>query len=202
MEGGGYWPNPRQGGALWPQGMTFYWTIDSYHPGTREEWVPRTIQEALNGWATCTHFTFVPATPGGPAPNLHIGWYQGEHTDYWGRPCFEPFNGSVWFGEDTLGHSKYVRVYAAIFDPFHVANVRNYRMCSVSDFSGRIHLYQQNEFGYYKVKSIILHEMGHVLGLDHSPVKGSAMYATEPIFRSTTELDTDDVNAIHSLYPY
>lgn len=54
----------------------------------------------------------------------------------------------------------------------------------------------------YDVEEIVTHEVGHVLGLDHSGVVGSTMYGrftTGEVRRRT--LDHDDIHGASSLYP-
>ena len=46
------------------------------------------------------------------------------------------------------------------------------------------------------------HEIGHVLGIDHSTVPGSTMYASAPLGEtSKRSLADDDVEAVCSIYP-
>jgi hypothetical protein len=54
--------------------------------------------------------------------------------------------------------------------------------------------------GSYNVQSIVEHEIGHFLGLDHSAVLSAIMYPY--VSRTTsTDLDSDDTIAIAGLYP-
>jgi hypothetical protein len=54
--------------------------------------------------------------------------------------------------------------------------------------------------GSYNVQSIVEHEVGHFLGLDHSAVLSAVMYPY--VSRTTsTDLDSDDTIAIAGLYP-
>jgi Matrixin len=52
------------------------------------------------------------------------------------------------------------------------------------------------------LENTAVHEIGHVLGIDHSPVSGSTMYASAPQGETAKRtLAQDDVEAICSIYP-
>jgi hypothetical protein len=51
----------------------------------------------------------------------------------------------------------------------------------------------------YDVETVLLHEIGHTLGLDHSSVSGAVMYATYANVRRT--LHEDDIRGVTYLYP-
>jgi hypothetical protein len=55
--------------------------------------------------------------------------------------------------------------------------------------------------GQHDLLSIVTHEAGHFLGLDHSLVDGAIMRASLPSGEVRTELGDDDVAAICTLYP-
>ncbi len=53
----------------------------------------------------------------------------------------------------------------------------------------------------YYVEGIMVHEMGHVLGLGHSATSTATMYSTVGTCNSgLDEIDTDDINGINFLY--
>lgn len=52
------------------------------------------------------------------------------------------------------------------------------------------------------VQNTVTHELGHVLGLDHTPIQQATMYASAPIGElEKRTLDTDDVEALCTIYP-
>ncbi|MCC6994844.1 MAG: matrixin family metalloprotease [Deltaproteobacteria bacterium] len=52
------------------------------------------------------------------------------------------------------------------------------------------------------LQSVATHEIGHLLGLDHSPTPSATMYyATGPGDTSQRTLDTDDLNGVCAIYP-
>ena len=54
--------------------------------------------------------------------------------------------------------------------------------------------------GAYDIETIALHEIGHLLGLRHSTVRGSVMFATANAGFSRRELQEDDEAAIKDVY--
>ncbi len=52
------------------------------------------------------------------------------------------------------------------------------------------------------VQNTVTHELGHVLGLDHTPIPQATMYASAPVGElEKRTLDGDDVEAICTIYP-
>lgn len=71
--------------------------------------------------------------------------------------------------------------------------------------NGRLHFDDDENFtgegSIWGAKSLIhvaVHEIGHILGLHHSDVKGSVMWPTAS--RGTPKLHDDDIKGIRSLY--
>lgn len=55
--------------------------------------------------------------------------------------------------------------------------------------------------GNFNLETTVMHEMGHVLGLAHSPVPGAVMVAAQTSGFDPAVLGTDDQNALAFLYP-
>lgn len=55
--------------------------------------------------------------------------------------------------------------------------------------------------GSYDYTQTAIHEIGHALGLDHSPVPTAIMYATTGDGDQPHDLDADDIAGIRALYP-
>ncbi|MCA8980904.1 MAG: IPT/TIG domain-containing protein [Planctomycetes bacterium] len=58
------------------------------------------------------------------------------------------------------------------------------------------------EFGYYDVQDVATHELGHLLGLDHSGQAGSSLYPyVDPRVILHRSLSRDDEQALRAIYP-
>ena len=55
--------------------------------------------------------------------------------------------------------------------------------------------------GGFDIESVALHELGHLLGLDHSTVPGTVMWPTITSNFTLRSLQPDDLAGIRSLYP-
>src|SRR5215210_7012318 len=55
--------------------------------------------------------------------------------------------------------------------------------------------------GGFDIETVTLHEIGHLLGLDHSDVSGSVMWAYVSPNSTLRTLQADDLAGIRSLYP-
>ena len=55
--------------------------------------------------------------------------------------------------------------------------------------------------GGFDIESVALHELGHLLGLDHSTVPGTVMWPSIPSNFTLRALQADDLAGIRALYP-
>ncbi|XVE74067.1 hypothetical protein DITRI_Ditri11bG0169200 [Diplodiscus trichospermus] len=136
--------------------------------------IKTTFKRAFSRWASVIPVSFVEAEDYGFA-DIKIGFYSGDHGDG------EPFDGVL----GILAHS---------FSPE----------------SGKFHLDAAEtwavDFGVEKSKvaidleSVAVHEIGHLLGLAHSPVRGAVMYPSLKPREKKVDLSIDDIQGVQSLY--
>ncbi|XP_052171093.1 metalloendoproteinase 4-MMP-like [Diospyros lotus] len=136
--------------------------------------IKATFKRSFSRWASVIPVTFSETDDYGFA-DIKIGFYSGDHGDG------EPFDG-------VLG------ILAHAFSPE----------------SGRFHLDAAEtwavDFGSEKseaavdLESVAIHEIGHLLGLAHSSVKGSIMYPSLKPRNQKLEMKVDDIKGIQALY--
>ncbi|XP_010030761.2 metalloendoproteinase 5-MMP [Eucalyptus grandis] len=125
---------------------------------------------AFQRWADVTSFTFSEASAGGQI-DLVIGFYRGDHGDGY------PFDGPG----KILAHS---------FSPT----------------DGRFHYDVEEQWStnpsstQFDLESVTLHEIGHLLGLAHTPDQNAVMFATISPGAQKRDLRQDDIDGIHALY--
>ncbi len=60
----------------------------------------------------------------------------------------------------------------------------------------------RNNVGTMDIRNVVTHEVGHVIGLDHSPIRQSTMYVSgQPGELNKRDLHSDDVEGLCALYP-
>ncbi|GFY83052.1 hypothetical protein Acr_02g0012920 [Actinidia rufa] len=127
------------------------------------------VTRAFNQWASATHFIFSQAQVYANA-NMKISFHRRDHGD--GHP-FEGPGG-------TLAHA-----WAPRDGRFHYDSEESWSVGAVR--------------GSYDLETVALHEIGHLLGLDHSSVQNAIMFPT--IFSGVTKgLHGDDIQGIKVLY--
>ena len=130
------------------------------------------IERALAEWSRVVNVDFSSTGGGRDANSIHILFASGPHGDPY------PFDGPG-------------RVLAHTFYPAPPNS---------EPLAGDLHLDKTeswkigNDIDLY---SVVLHELGHALGLGHSDKSGAVMY---PYYRRASSLTEEDISAIRELY--
>jgi hypothetical protein len=127
---------------------------------------------AMAEWSRAVAVTFTETTVRNTSRNIDILFAAGQHGD--------PF--PFLSGSTVLGHS------------FYPANP------NPEPLAGDIHIndaWGWSIGGQWDVFSVILHELGHSLGIGHTDTPGSVMY---PYYQQATGLKQQDIDSIRQLY--
>lgn len=129
------------------------------------------IRQAFQRWAQVSHFTFQ-EVPANSNANIVIGFHRGSHGDG------APFDGP----RGVLAHANPPTAGNCHFDAEETWSIN----------PGQTEL---------DLESVAVHEIGHLLGLDHEPGKPEAiMYPTFRYGRIKRDLNADDIQGIQVLY--
>ena len=152
------------------QDLTF--RIKNYPANTRltEKEVSQVIERAFATWQEVSGLKFRKRSSG--SADINISFEKADHGDGEDDRGFVP-------GE--LGHA---------FFPKH---------------GGDMHLadsesWTDDEYNGKNLFGIVLHELGHSLGLDHSKAKGAVMQAIYRGWDPFLRLDQDDIDGVTALY--
>lgn len=136
------------------------------------------VRRAMATWSAAVQIAFREVGTG-DNPDFQISWTQANCGD-------TSMVGSV------LAHADYppgCGFYGnALPRPFHFDD-QEHTWC-IGSVSGQ-----------YDIETIALHEIGHILGLDHSTVSGAVMFKSVSANSTNRVLAPDDLEGIRKLYP-
>ncbi|KAL8106280.1 hypothetical protein AgCh_029899 [Apium graveolens] len=136
--------------------------------------VKSVFRTAFDRWSTVTTLTFLQSDNYRRA-DIKIGFYNGDHGDG------EEFDGVL----GTLAHA---------FSPpsgrLHLDGAENW-VINGEDLKS---------YSAVDLESVVVHEIGHLLGLGHSSVEDAVMFPSIPSGARKVQLAGDDVDGIQSLY--
>lgn len=136
------------------------------------------IRTAFATWSAAVQISFREVGTG-DSPDIRIGWTNAN--------C-----GDADMSGGTLAHADYPSgcgFYGnAIPRPLHI-NDQQYTWCI-----GAV-------AGQYDVETVALHEIGHIVGLQHSTIAAAVMFPTIGDGRTNRALNPDDLEGVRRLYP-
>ncbi|KAL5722480.1 hypothetical protein ACHQM5_005996 [Ranunculus cassubicifolius] len=132
------------------------------------------ISNAFSKWEAVTQFTFTEAQDGSSS-DIEIGFHRLAHDDN------APFDGLGDGMRNTLAHA-----YPPTNGRFHYDADESW---STNPSPNEIDL-----------ESVAVHEIGHLLGLDHSEVREAVMFSGISPGVTKRDLASDDIQGIRTLY--
>ncbi|XP_031481412.1 metalloendoproteinase 5-MMP-like [Nymphaea colorata] len=134
------------------------------------------FSSAFARWSAVSSFNFVETTDLQSA-DIKIRFARGNHGD----GAANAFTGKL----GTLAHAFAPEVGMCHFDADETWAIDAAGLSTINSFD---------------LESVAVHEIGHLLGLDHSTVPNAIMYPKIPQRTRKVNLDADDIQGIRALY--
>ena len=150
--------------------------IENYTPDLPKEDVDKTFEKALEMWGSASGLTFKRENDLSVEPDIRLFFVTGYHNDT--RPADGPggeLAHAFFPGPDNTGLAGDV----------HIDDDEKYTI---------------NGEGGVDLLWVMVHELGHSLGLDHTYHPDSVMFAYYTGYIPDLKLDSDDVDGIQKLY--
>lgn len=151
-------------------------SIANWSPKIGETKIASDMKKAFNTWARYGNIKFKRVYD--PSADIIVAFGNGYHGDQY------PFDGPG----NILAHAFYPYEYDSYGGDIHFDDDENWRENAANLHEG---------VDFY---SVAVHELGHSLGLAHSPIYSSIMF---PYYKGPTQantLDYDDIMAMYKLY--
>ncbi|GLG99055.1 Matrix metalloproteinase-2 [Gryllus bimaculatus] len=150
--------------------------IANWTPKLGEENVFHEMQKAFNSWSGYARLSFQYSRD--PNADIIIAFGRGPHGDYY------PFDGPG----NILAHAYFPYEHGNYGGDIHFDDDEEWKMRPGELESG------------VDFFTVAVHELGHSLGLAHSPVSGSIMFPYYKGYQPNFQLDYDDILAMYELY--
>ncbi len=152
--------------------------FSNFTPRVDRNEVSTIVRETFNLWAAVTPLIFTEENDV-KSPDIRIGWYTEAHGDG------VDFDG---YGK-TLAHAFYP-------PPNNGINAGDVHFDDSETWTLSLNPSQSE----VDLRSVLLHELGHSLGLNHSRLNSAVMYAYFDYGSKKYELTRDDINGIRRVY--
>ncbi|MBF9254743.1 matrixin family metalloprotease [Pontibacter sp. 172403-2] len=154
------------------------YSIKNYYPQIHKDDIEQAVRYAFDEWEQ-----FIPISFRRTNPNensiIKLSWEQRNHN------CVLKFDGRRTGRGNSVAHAGYPDIHSSIFGQIHF------------DYDEIWSVNPRNDMEI-DLQSVTLHEVGHILGLEHSLIEGEVMY--EDYIGINRRLTMDDIQSIKDLY--